>query len=283
MPYNHNSIKVWGQALFKGLAGLGAEPQKLHVLRVLQMDDKRELLKLKQGLTDKEDSPLRVDEPTVYDKPTGGAAVSNFLYHYKIHLSFAAFFVMVAAVLLYYTLSMESPDITILFVADNEEASAFYFGDAASLQSAIEIFTPDFNENGKVYAKCLTIDLFKEGRSRDYINGNVTKLFGEVHGGNAMIFVGNRDALESIPGSGNADAEDFYMNLSLFDDFDSYNSVVDGIYFPIRGSVLEEYGEYEYMRPPKDLYLAVRDGAGENDLTVLRNILEQGCGDPDAP
>jgi hypothetical protein len=220
-------------------------------------DDKRELLKLKQGLTDKQDSPLEVDKPPVYEKPTGWAAVSNFVYHHKIHLSMGVFFVTVASVFLYFALTDDKPDITVLFIADTHEASAFLFAEGDELQSAIEVFTSDFNGDGKILAKCLFIDLVKEGRSAESIHGNSTKLFGEVQGNRAYIYVGNRQALENIPQSADMPVEDFYEG-----------------FFRVSETVLTDYTEFNFVEAPEDLYITIRKTADDESLSVFRLITD---------
>jgi hypothetical protein len=218
-------------------------------------NDKRELLKLKQGLIDRRDcTEIEVDKPPIYEKPTGWAGVQNFFYHHKLHLIFAAFFTIVAAVLIYTTLTRDKIDITVLLIADTDEASAFLYMELAEIKKAIEHFTPDFDENGTVFAACYFIDLVIEGRRPDYVQGNRTKLFGEVRGGNAQIFIGNREALENIPGSGEVDFEDYYED-----------------YFPFKGSLLEQIGNYR-LDIPDDLYVVIRMGADENSQIVWGNI-----------
>jgi len=146
-------------------------------------NDKRELLKYKQGLISKEEcEEIEINKPPIYEKPTGFAAVQNFFYHYKLHLSFAAFFVVVGVILAYFTLTRDNPDIKILLIGNTQEASAFFFAEQSAIKTAFEQYTPDFNNDGKVYAACFFIDLVTEGRRPDYVQGNHTKLFGEVLG-----------------------------------------------------------------------------------------------------
>ena len=228
------------------------------------MDDKRELLKLKQGLVAEHDSKIETESNTekrVYPKPTGMKAVENFLYHYKLQIIFISFFTVVLIFLVYTTLSQENPDITVLFVADNEETAAFFRAEAATLQEAIELYTFDFNENGNIYARCLTIDLTTKfgnvNRNPEIVHGEKIKLFGEVLNGDSSIYVGNKEALEGIPEGAKIPIEDFYEELR-----------------PVKDSVLEEAAEFKNVPLPDDLYIALRKGTDEDSLTVWLNILE---------
>jgi hypothetical protein len=221
-------------------------------------NDKRELLKYKQGLISKEEcEEIEINKPPIYEKPTGFAAVQNFFYHYKLHLSFAAFFVVVGVILAYFTLTRDNPDIKILLIGNTQEASAFFFAEQSAIKTAFEQYTPDFNNDGKVYAACFFIDLVTEGRRPDYVQGNHTKLFGEVLGGTAKIFIGNREALENIPKSADVEFEDFYED-----------------YFPFKGSLLEKSVEFHRMDVPDDLLVVLRKDADENSLTVWAVIRE---------
>jgi len=227
-------------------------------------NDKRELLKLKQGLIAADDcTEIEVEKPPVYEKPTGLAGVQNFLYHQKLYIIIFAFFAVVVSVLLYFALTAEKADLTVLLIADNQETSAFLFTELALIKQAVEAFTPDFNNDKKVYVSCLFIDLVKEGRRVDYIQGNSTKLFGEVRSGKAMIYIGNLEALEGIPASGEMPIYDFYDEI-----------------IEVKGSALEKAADFdsEYGRAqiPEDLYIAIRKSADANSRTVWENIKDSG-------
>jgi hypothetical protein len=219
-------------------------------------NDKRELLKLKQGLISAEDcEAITVEKPPIYEKPTGWAGVQNFFYHHKLHLSFAAFFLVVASILLYFTLTREKVDIKILLIADSQEAAGFFLSESRAFKQAVEHFVPDFDGNGKVNAACLFIDLVREGKHPEAIHGNSVKLFGEVQSRDAMIFVGNKQALENIPASADMPVEDFYEG-----------------FIPVKDTALAQIVEFERAKLPDDLYIVIRAGAGKDDWLVWENI-----------
>jgi len=227
------------------------------------LDDKRQLLKLKQGLITKEETTLEIEQKPLIIKPTGKAAVENFFYHHKLHIWIVGFFAVIVGFFIYFGLSGEKADITILLISDSQEASAFFRIEAAELQSAIEHFVPDFDNNGKVRAECLFIDLTLQigeiARNPEAVQGDRIKLFGEVQSGEALLFIGNRQALENIPGE--EMVEDFYVKIT------------DDVFYRVKGSPLEAAANFEWVELPDDLYIAVRKShSNQNALTVFGNI-----------
>ena len=104
-------------------------------------NDKRELLKLKQGLISEEETSLEVEKKPVYEKPTGKAAVANFYYHNKIYIWLTVFFLSVGSVFVYFALTEKKPDVTVLFLADTIDASVFFFAEEQQMQRAISFLT----------------------------------------------------------------------------------------------------------------------------------------------
>jgi hypothetical protein len=220
-------------------------------------DDKRELLKLKQGLVDETDSPIEIQPGGVSRtvKPVGKAAVANFIYHHKLHIILVAFFLTAALIFLYFALTDEKEDIIVLFIADSEEAAKFFQFESAGLEKAIEAYTPDFNNDGNIHAECRFISLITQvgevGRNPDAVYGDRIKLFGEVSAGDSMIYIGNKKALESIPGE-EIEIEDFYTPLWEFDD------KADGVFLAVCDTVLKEQTQISLAEIPDDLYIALR-------------------------
>ncbi|MCL1789592.1 MAG: hypothetical protein FWG33_04465 [Oscillospiraceae bacterium] len=215
------------------------------------IDDKRELLKLKQGLVSAEESPLEVDENPEPPKLIGKAALSNFVYHHSLHLKIAGFFLVIGGIFAFFILTAEKHDITILLIADNQEASVFFGIYSARLKKEIEQYTPDFNGNGKVSVECRLIDLVTHvgeiERNPNALQGNMVKLIGEVLTGNSLIYIGNKEALENILGE-DMSIEDFYY---------AFHSMKD--------TVLE-------VDSPDDLYIAVRNSGNEKEFSKALTV-----------
>jgi hypothetical protein len=222
------------------------------------MDDKRELLKLKQGLIDHRDSTITKEKYHIV-KPTGKKAVENFIYHHKLHLVMGAFFAVIIAVFIYFALSTEKSDIKIMLVSDNHETSSFFYIEKARLERAIEQYTPDFNGDGKIHSECLFIDLMTEGRHPDAVQGDRTKLFAEVFTGDVLIYIGNKEALEGIPGE-QMNAEDFYR----------------GGFHKVKDTCLADFG-FDKVPIPDDLYIVIRNidtSQSGKAMQIFRNIVK---------
>ncbi|MCL2072131.1 MAG: hypothetical protein FWH07_07875 [Oscillospiraceae bacterium] len=219
------------------------------------MDDKRELLKLRQGLVTADESGLEVDKKPEITKLTGKAALSNFVYHHSLQIKIVLFFLVIAGIFAYFTLTSEKYDITILLIADNAETSVFFAVKSSGLKQIIEDATPDYDGNGKSRVEFRFIDLVTHvgeiQRSPDAIHGNRVKLFGEVQTGDSLIYIGNKEALENIPGTAMS-VEDFYY-----------------AFYSLGELITESQLEF-----PPDLYIAVRNRSDEAELAKALAVLE---------
>ncbi|MCL1903668.1 MAG: hypothetical protein FWF94_04545 [Oscillospiraceae bacterium] len=208
-----------------------------------KLDDKRELLKLKQGLISSEESSFSSDERPDAPILTGKAALSNFVYHYSLHLKIASFFLIIGGIFAFFILTAEKYDLTVMLIADNSEASAYFALNSDKLKTALEQYTPDFDGNGRVNVECRFIDLTTDvagvQRSPDSVQGNMIKLFGEINMGNSLIFIGNKEVLENIPGE-EMKFEDFYCAFYPFDSTSLNLDAPDDLYIAVRNSSDEE-------------------------------------------
>jgi len=159
-------------------------------------DDKRELLKLKQGLIDESESEIVNAEKEVIEKPKGKAAVENFFYHYKIHLIVAAFFIVVGGYLVYDTVTREKEDIRFLTISTGDEASTIMSANVSAIEQAVEFYTPDFDGNGYVHAANFFININENAVSPDFYYGNRGKLIGEVQDGTARMIIGDKGTFD---------------------------------------------------------------------------------------
>ena len=235
-------------------------------------NDHKELLKLRQGLVAENESPLEINEKPHYEKPVGFSAVmSNFVYHHKAHIFVVGFFVFVAVGLAIMTFGGEKPDLTVLLIADTEETAAFFHFEQDALQTSLERFVPDFNENGNVFAQLLFIDLVvAENRDPRSYHGNTVKLFGEMQSGKTFVLMGNRAALENIPTSANVPLESFYLNLAELYDDATIPKITDEFFLQLTQTALaDDYVLYEKRAMPDDLFLAVRRPPQERADEVL--------------
>lgn len=240
-------------------------------------DDKRELLRLKQGLIE-ESETIREEEKPTYELH-GFKRIANFFYHYKWHVIVAAFFLAVAGFFLYDMLKDDVGDIRVLVVAKDHDVAANVGYKTHDLELAFEQYCPDFDESGYVHTDVFNIDL-SENIQSDYMLGNVTKLTGEIGYGEAQMYLMDTPALESITTDG--DLSGFVDLEELYPDCPQ----VDGVFYRIKGSAFAVLANY-VEACPDDLFLVVRkvgertanrdraEKAQKRALEVLDNIVNE--------
>ncbi|MCL2755111.1 MAG: hypothetical protein FWD35_05285 [Oscillospiraceae bacterium] len=241
-------------------------------------DDRRELLKLKQGLISEKESSLETNVKPHYEKPVGFSAVmANFYYHHKPHIFIIGFFMLATAGMLFLSYGSEKPDITVLLISDEPQISAFLHLEQDALQAIFEQHTPDITGNGNVFAELLFIDLATQGRSPQSIQASAVKLFGEIQGGRGVLIIGNGNALKRIPESAGLTSGEFYANLS--DLFPECDYISDGFFLPM-AEFLRGSDSAAFDTPiPQGLFLAMRGGPAiaepltETALSVIENVL----------
>lgn len=228
-------------------------------------DDKRELLKLKQGIIDESDS-IKEERPE-YAKPVGAKAkIGNFLYHYKLVIIAVVFVLGVTAFMLYDLLSREAKDLRVLVVATTEEANNTLYFKSNDIELALERYCPDYDENNNVHVETYYIDL-EESADANYYFASQAKLYGEVSSGIAHIFIGNRAMFEEVVGT--EKPEDMFVNLAEL--YPDNEQIVDGIYYKVKGSAFAQTCKW-LETCPDDLFIAVRqtyDGMTSNSDEML--------------
>lgn len=224
-------------------------------------DDKRELLKLKQGII-KESELIPVDEEGVADKGHYEVKgfknkLANFMYHYKWFLIFGVFFTAVISFLIITTVMREKGDVRILaFSADGQLASSLMYKNN-DLSYAFTLYTEDFDENGYVHVEIYDMNLSQE-QDYNYYYTNQTKLFSEVSLGQAQIFMADKDVLQSILGE--QSPNEAFEDLSAL--YPDSTDIVDKYYYRVKGSKLAEAAMY-VDSCPDDLYIVIRKAGFE--------------------
>lgn len=241
-------------------------------------DDKRELLKLKQGIIT--ESETIKEEGAAADKKKYEVKgfknkLANFLYLYKWQLVLVLFFAAVAAVMVYSTVSKEKADIRILAFSGDKMISGDLYYKIHDIELAFERYTEDFDENGNVHADIYYIDMSPQ-QDGTYYNINQTKLFSEIGLATAQIFLGDKAQLETVLGD-QEESRGFEDLSALYPD---NPQIVDKYYYRIKGSKFAEAARYAESCPD-DLYIAVRsnDFSGyakqdENTKECHRRALE---------
>lgn len=244
-------------------------------------EDKRELLKLKQGIIEQseiiaEDAPIEINMEL-----HGKARWDNFWYHNKIIVLIVAFFVIVGTILIYDFVTKEHADFRVLTVADSAESVAVLFGKQYDLADALEQFAADYNSDGKIIAENFYIDINQAegvggtGADPNVFIANQTKFVGEMQSGTAQIVIAPMSVMEIIVM--NDDATELFENLREM--FPNYGGeIVDGMYLRVKRTALAAAASWE-SSCPEDMYLVLRKTGGtpadhERALQIVTNIID---------
>lgn len=160
-----------------------------------QQREKAELLKLRQGLIEEcEDIPE--DEHPKYEKPTGWKAVENFFYHYKWRVICITFAVVLITILVLQTVTQEKKDLYVLVIA-NSSADGFYVK-TSDIETALERYCPDFDENGYVHVGVNYIDLSSTNGMSQYNDAQRDRFSAELYTGDSQLFLSDRQIINLI-------------------------------------------------------------------------------------
>lgn len=173
-----------------------------------QENDKRELLKLKQGLID---SSSAIDESgyAVNMPQTAGEKAKNWAWY---HIGIIAAVIIIAAlcVVIYFAFfQSKKADITIYSINN-------YTGTMCNLlESGFENYCPDFDDNSDI-----TVDINKS--VNDEVLGNID-LYEEIDNGSSQVFIGTREQLTAVYDDiMAADGKELFADLSEIDGADGY-------------------------------------------------------------
>lgn len=218
-------------------------------------DDKRELLKLKQGIIT--ESETIKEEPHSADKAHYEVKgfkkkIANFFYHYKWHVIVIAFFIAVVSFMAYSMITKERADVKVLMFSGDQQVSGSLYYKRHDMELALERYTADFDKNDYVHVDAYYINVIPE-QDFNYLSANQTKLYAEVGLAEAQIFIADRKQLEEI--LGNQEESSGYENLSEIYPDDPH--IVDKYYYQIKGSPFAETAMF-VETCPDDLFMAVR-------------------------
>lgn len=219
-------------------------------------DDKRELLKLKQGLIEESDT-IKEEVNGYGDKGTYEVVgiknkVSNFFYHYKWHVIVIAFIAVVTSFLIITTVTSEKGDIRVLAFAKDPDTVGSVAFKTKDFELAFEGFSEDYDDNGYIHTEFYYMNM-GENQDYNYYFANQTKLFSEVASGTAQIYMADREMLSEV--IGDQTEEEAYVDLSEL--YPDEPNIVDRYYFKVKGSRLAEAAMY-VEGCPENMYIAIR-------------------------
>lgn len=162
------------------------------------LQEKREILKLKQGLLDVEESEMIEEMQTApVEKPTGKKAVENFFYHYKWYVIGFAFAAVLITIMLVQALTKEAKDLYVLVIS-TKNASGLYMKSATDdLENALERYCPDFDNNGYVHVGVNFINLSTETGAQ-LSDADNYKFSAEMYTGDSQLFIADTGVMDKI-------------------------------------------------------------------------------------
>ena len=178
-------------------------------------EDKKELLKLKQGVIESSDTIFEQHEPK--RNYTFREKVSNFIYHNKWWLGFAVFFFVMFAYLALQMILTVKPDMIVLLLVHDD-----FFCAACSdgIEEIFENYIEDVNQDGKISVDVYYMPASNETAERDGYTGDQTKLFAEFQTGEAVLVISDDGADEFIvPDNNLVDLEPYFGNYQETDTY----------------------------------------------------------------
>lgn len=208
-------------------------------------EEKVELLKLKQGVISESDKlDLKPDEKKHY---TPWQKFKNFIYHNKWWLGISTFFVMMAAFLVYDTLTTTKPDIKFMLLCNDTE---LYYR-IEDIGKYFDQFTDDYNDDDKNCADILYIPISEneDTNSMGLYESSLTKLSAEFQMGETMLVIADKNSAELIM------PEETLVNLEeLYPD----NPNVKEYGFYLKDTDFAELIGYTDGNIPDDIYIGIR-------------------------
>ena len=240
------------------------------------LEDRKELIKLKQGLI--EDTEVIHDEAAeTVVRRTPWQKFRSFIYLNKWWLILVLIFGSITGFLIYKFVTKPKPDIVVLVICDNLE-----IGDNQKLEEYIESFSEDFNGNGKVLASVYYIQL-SDNDYRNYANGTDNKLTTQLQSADGVIVIGGKSLTDIFTDEKTGQVDEVFVDMNeLFPG----NSHIKSGRFYLKGTKFAErigiddkdvpYDMYITIRKPTDLLYADEDEMQETydkDLPVLEKII----------
>lgn len=156
--------------------------------------ERLELMKRRQGLSEKEEQPT---EPKPKKQYTLREKISNFFYHNKVYVIFGVLGISLAAFLTYDISTKETPDLSVFFIATDYTMDMY----SSRLTELWSQYCPDKNGDGKQIAKLYYVPANYEASdyaSMNYAQSDRTKIFGEFQSGTTIIIIGNKQAFADL-------------------------------------------------------------------------------------
>lgn len=210
-------------------------------------EEKIEVLKMKQGVIEQSDKFTSNDKnKKVYTKTE---KFKNFIYHNKWWLGIASFMVIIAAFLIYDTLTTIRSDVRVMLLSDNDELQTH----TEQIHEFFNSYVIDYNDDGRNYTDIVFIpisaDQEKNISSGYGYENSLTNLSTQFQLGECMMLIADSAADVYI------EPETTLENLETYFPDCPY---VDGCKLYLKDT---DFAAMIGLKPsdiPDDLYIAVR-------------------------
>lgn len=220
--------------------------------------DKIELMKLKNGIIEESEEFNEVHEEKRELK--GFEKISNIWYHDKMWICFAAFTILVVAILVYDVVTREKPDLTIMLIADNGLSGT---EQNELLEEVFEQYTPDINGDGEVHVQIMDCALNDYKTDTTYTT-NSQKFFANLQQGSIIMVItdSNTDPdyqalmvdnlAEQFPDNPYIDEKGLSLNFAFLADEINYENMPNDIHLCLRRPVATLDDNLEEMQENYD-------------------------------
>ena len=166
------------------------EKEKQEAYEKKLLDEKIELMRLKQGIIEESETIHEEKEEEI--KLTFGKKISNFFYHNKWWLGLAVFFVFLGSYLIYDIVTKPRPDMVILMLCDNATV-----GNSVYLEEYFTEFGEDSNKNGKTEVAVYYIP-YGDDDYTNYQSGVTNKLTTYLNNEEGIMIIGNEKTVTDL-------------------------------------------------------------------------------------
>ncbi len=249
-------------------------------------DERRELLKMKQGLIE-ESELIPQDGYIKPEKPRGWKRVENFFYQYKWILGVVIFGVVVAAILIVQLVTKEREDLYVLCIA-TDSRDGFYLKQD-DIERTLEKYCPDFDNNGYVHVGVHYLDLDEKNKNTQLYDADIIKFQAELMTGDSQMYLSDTGII-SLMAQAVGEEIQFFKDLS-----DEYPdaALYEGCGLPLTDTGFTVLARWESCPDTVGIYVRNeyenmtgngKDSAEQREraLVVFRNILENNVVSPDA-
>ena len=174
-----------------------------------KMEERRDLLKMKQGIIEESD----LIPETGYEKIPelhGWAKIKNYIYHYKWLYLVIILAAAMVTFLIVQAATVEREDLHVLLISSAPDSDLSWHMN--SIETALEKYCPDFDNNGYVHVGVSYIDVSSENGGTYYI-AQLEKLSSELYAANGQFII-SEEALWEVLVEKNRFTSDIFCSFS---------------------------------------------------------------------